>query len=165
MHHTEHQYFAWQATHSLVELEYPASDFRCVQLGIHEQRELERPANGQYVLFCEDQFTGPLPVGTQLAFLVHARHVIARIADGAQRTTVFGRQGGSLALGRDTQDATTWRINSSGPGQVESGLSMDAKLDLSKVSARNKRPGRSSRLRDAAYTRLNGICNPALQVI
>jgi hypothetical protein len=57
-----------------------------------EERELERPADGQYVLFCEDQFAGPLLVGTQHSLLAHARHVVARIADSAQRAAVFGRQ-------------------------------------------------------------------------
>jgi hypothetical protein len=51
------------------------------------------PADGQHILFCENELAGPLPVGTQLAFLVYARHVIARIADGAQDAAVFGRQG------------------------------------------------------------------------
>jgi len=44
-----------------------------------EQRELERTADGQYVLFCEDQFAGPLLVGTQHSLLAHASHVVARI--------------------------------------------------------------------------------------
>jgi hypothetical protein len=60
--------------------------------GYGEERELERPADGQYVLFCEDQFAGPLLVGTQHSLLAHARHGVARIADSAQRAAVFGRQ-------------------------------------------------------------------------
>jgi hypothetical protein len=35
---------------------------------------------------------GSLPVATQLSFLVHPRHVVARIADGAQDAAVFGRE-------------------------------------------------------------------------
>jgi hypothetical protein len=46
--------------------------------------KLERPANGQHVLFCEDQFAGPLPMATQLSLLADADHVIAGIADGAE---------------------------------------------------------------------------------
>jgi hypothetical protein len=40
-------------------------DFRHVELGIHEQRELERPANGQHILFCKDQLADALPVVAQ----------------------------------------------------------------------------------------------------
>jgi hypothetical protein len=52
------------------------------------------PANGQHVFFREDEPGDPLPVGTQLAFLAHARHVIARIADGAQRRRRWSRGAG-----------------------------------------------------------------------
>src|SRR6266508_3956957 len=55
---------------------YPASEFRHIQLGVHEQREFKRPANGQHILFREDQLAGPLPAATQLSFLVHAGHVV-----------------------------------------------------------------------------------------
>jgi hypothetical protein len=34
---------------------------------------------------------------------------------------------GGLALGRGTQDATTWRINNAGRGRVESDLPMKTK--------------------------------------
>ena len=46
-------------------------NFRHVELGVHEQRELES-ADGQHVLFCEDQFAGPLPMATQLSLLTDA---------------------------------------------------------------------------------------------
>ena len=49
--------------------------------------------NGQHILFCEYQFADPLPVIPQLSLLAHAGHVIARLANGAQRAAVFGRQG------------------------------------------------------------------------
>jgi len=53
-------------------------------------------ANGQRILFCEDQFADTLPMGTQLAFLVHARHVVARIAEksGGRIATAHKRQRG-----------------------------------------------------------------------
>jgi hypothetical protein len=59
---------------------------------IHEESEFKRPANGQHVLFGEDQFASPLPVATQLSFLVHPGHVIARIADDVQHAAILGRQ-------------------------------------------------------------------------
>jgi hypothetical protein len=34
---------------------------------------------------------------------------------------------GGLGFGKGTQDATTWRINTSGPGRVESDLSVKTK--------------------------------------
>jgi hypothetical protein len=66
--------------------------------------ELERPADGQHVGL---ELAGPLPMGTQPSFLVHAGHVRARFANDAQRAAVFGR-GADLAFGRGTQDATTF---------------------------------------------------------
>jgi hypothetical protein len=47
----------------------------------------------------------------QLAVVLHARDVIARIADGAQDAAVFGVGRGGLAFGRGTQDATTWPLD------------------------------------------------------
>jgi hypothetical protein len=54
--------------------------------------KVERPANGQHVLFCEDQLRDSLPLTPQLPFLVHASHVVARLPDSGQRATLFGRQ-------------------------------------------------------------------------
>jgi hypothetical protein len=39
-------------------------------------------------------------------------------------------RGVGLTFGRDTQDATTWRINTSGPGRVESDLSVKTKTHI-----------------------------------
>jgi hypothetical protein len=36
---------------------------------------------------------GALPMRPQLSVLAHVGHVIARLANGAQRAAVFGRQG------------------------------------------------------------------------
>jgi hypothetical protein len=67
-------------------------DFRHVELGIHEQGEFERSANGQHILFRENQLGDPLPVLAQLPLFAYPGHVIARLADGAQRAAVFSRQ-------------------------------------------------------------------------
>ena len=57
------------------------------------RREFNRSANGQHILFCEDQFAGSLPMAAQLSLLADAGDVIVGIADGAQDAAVFGRQG------------------------------------------------------------------------
>jgi hypothetical protein len=69
-------------------LSYPGH----VQLSIHEQGEFERPADGQDILFGEDQLGDPLPVVQQLALSAHAGHVTG-ICYGAQHATVFGPEG------------------------------------------------------------------------
>ena len=68
-------------------------DFRHIELGIHEQGEFERSANGQHILFRENQLGDPLPVLAQLSLFAHGGHVVARPANGAQCAAVFGREG------------------------------------------------------------------------
>jgi hypothetical protein len=68
----------------------------------------ERPAGCQHVLFGEDQPCDALSMAPQLAFLAHAGHVGARLANRAQRAAIFGRQRAVELLGEVTQDATTW---------------------------------------------------------
>jgi hypothetical protein len=48
--------------------------------------------DGQHILFCKDQFAGPLPMATQLSLLADAGHVIARLTNRVQRATILGRQ-------------------------------------------------------------------------
>jgi hypothetical protein len=55
-------------------------DFRQVQFGIHEQGQVEPPANGQHVFFREDEH--PLLVIQRLALLPHAGHVRVRLTNG-----------------------------------------------------------------------------------
>ena len=64
--------------------------FRYVKLGIIEQRQLERPANGPHILLRKDQLGDPLPLAAPLSFLADTSHVVDRIADGAQRAAVLG---------------------------------------------------------------------------
>src|SRR5262249_40896052 len=46
--------------------------FRYVKLGIIEQRQLERPANGPHILLRKDQLGDPLPLAAQLSFFADA---------------------------------------------------------------------------------------------
>ena len=55
---------------------------RHVKLGVIEQRQLERPANGQPVLFRENQLGYPLPVVRQLAFLANDSRMCAVVDAG-----------------------------------------------------------------------------------
>jgi hypothetical protein len=63
----------------------------------------------------------------QLTLLAYAGHVIDRPPNGAQRAPRLWSARGGLVVGKGTQDATTWRINSAGRGRVESGLPMKTK--------------------------------------
>jgi hypothetical protein len=66
-----------------------------MQLGIHEWGQLERPTNGQHILFGEDQFGDPLPIGPLLPLPANAGHILDRLANGEDRAAVFGQQGRS----------------------------------------------------------------------
>ena len=75
-------------------------DFRHVQLGIIEQREFKRPADGLHSGFRKDQLGDALPLAAKLSFLAHAGHVIDRLADRAQRAAVLVGRGWSSFLDR-----------------------------------------------------------------
>ena len=49
-------------------------DFRHLQLGIHEQREFNRPADGHYVGLRENELARPLPMRAALALVADRGH-------------------------------------------------------------------------------------------
>jgi hypothetical protein len=57
---------------------------------MHEKREFKSSANGQYILFCEDQLGHSLPLAAQLSFFPDAGHVLGRVPVRAQRAAWSG---------------------------------------------------------------------------
>src|SRR4029453_17083461 len=69
----------------------------------HVGVKLKGPANDKHVGVRENELASPLPALAQLSLFAHAGHVVARIADGAQDATLFGRKG-SGELSGDARD-------------------------------------------------------------